>query len=328
MVRRLPCHFPAWPSGCVGFVSFAARNGLAQSDIIPDAMSRHDEHFSVAFTLPRLRDLLLRELKGAGIAHGLDICPPSDVSPEAYERLAIEVEERFRDVHVPSSRALAAQPPEESAERSSSRARAAQPPEESAEGSSSPALAAQPSEESAEGSSSPALAAQPPEESAERSQAARCFFLATAFLEACEYEKKCAVVGAEEYLVAMRHEDNEVFQRARVCREGLQSAIHALESAPFPRKEWEPWIALLKEYLVLFQAIALPPDPHVYAAPLTRKKLFEECRDRIAFCLDNTGLPPEDLAPVFYADFEKDRDRLLVLFRGRRYEARKKQYIF
>jgi hypothetical protein len=325
-------------------------------------MSRHDEHFSVAFTLPRLRDLLLRELKGAGIAHGLDICPPSDVSPEAYERLAIEVEERFRDVHVPSSRALAAQPPEESAERSSSRALAAQPPEESAEGSSSPALAAQPSEESAEGSSSPALAAQPPgesaegssspalaaqpseesaegssspalaaqppEESAERSQAARCFFLATAFLEACEYEKKCAVVGAEEYLVAMRHEDNEVFQRARVCREGLQSAIHALESAPFPRKDWEPWIADLREYLVLFQAIALPPDPHVYAAPLTRKKLFEECRDRIAFCLDNTGLPPEDLAPVFYADFEKDRDRLLVLFRGRRYEARKKQYIF
>jgi len=152
--------------------------------------------------------------------------------------------------------------------------------------------------------------------------------LAMAFLEACEYEKKCAVVGAEEYLAAMRHEDNEVFQRARVSREGLQSAIDALEIAPFPRKDWEPWIAGLKECLVLFQAIALPPDPHVYAAPLTRENLFEECRDRIASCLDKTGLPDKDLAPLFYANFETDRDRLLVLFRGRLREARKKKYVF
>jgi len=291
----------------MGFVGFVDGNGLAQSDIIPDAMPRHDEHFSVAFTLPRLRDLFLRELKGAGIAHGLDICLPSDASPEAYERLAIEVEKRFRDVHEPSSSELAAQPPVESAERSSS-----------------PALAAPPSEESAERSSSPALAAQPPEESTERSKAARCFFLAKAFLEACECERYLVVAEIETDLMVYQNEGDEFYRLVRSGRERLQSAIHALEIAPFPLKDLEPLIGEMKVQLAVVQSLPLPPEAPVYTAPLLRQKVFEECRNRIAAFLAKTGLPPEDIGPAFYENYDQDPARAWGRFKRWCCEARKK----
>ncbi len=258
------------------FVSLAGRDGPMQSDIIPDAMPLHDENFSVAFTLPRLRDLFFLELKGAGIASGLDTCPPSDVSPEAYERLATEVEERFRtDVPEPSSPALAGP----------SRKRVA------------------------------------------RSPAIRCFFLAKAFLEACEYERHCAFVESFEDLVALQNEGNEVFKRFRLRRERLQSAIQALEIAPFPRKDWEPIIASWKEFHAALLSFPLPPESPVYIAPMTREKVFEECRNRVAALLDKTGLPPADIGPVFYGDYDQDPDHAWGRFKHWCCEARKKKYV-
>jgi hypothetical protein len=68
-------------------------------------------HPSVSFTVPSLGDLLVRELKLAGLEIDLDDHQSSENSPEYYERLAIRVEERHgADVPGPSSFVLRGQP--------------------------------------------------------------------------------------------------------------------------------------------------------------------------------------------------------------------------
>jgi hypothetical protein len=53
-------------------------------------------HLAVAFTVPRLGALLVRELKLAGLATDLDDRESGEeISPEDYERLAVRVEQRY-----------------------------------------------------------------------------------------------------------------------------------------------------------------------------------------------------------------------------------------
>jgi hypothetical protein len=235
-------------------------------------MAPPDEHFSVAYTLPRLRDLFLRELRLAGIESGLDDRLPVDVSPEPYERLAVEVRERFRaDVREAAS---------------------------------------------------PALADQPEKGPAERPQAARLFYLAKAFLLACAYAKNCAVAESIDDLVHVENEIRESYRRAREYRQKVQAAIHGLETAPFPRKDWGPLIAELRECAAAFQSVALPPDLAAYPSPKAQEKIFQLCRDEIARFLGETKLLDKYLAPVYYDDFAKNPDSVCTRFRKRRQEAR------
>ncbi len=238
-----------------------------QPGIIPHAMGHPDEHFSVAYTLPRLRGLFLRELTLAGIEIGLDGRLPGDVSSEACERLAVEVEERCR-----------------------------------------------------------ALADQPQEARGERSPALRCWFLARAFLVACTYESAWVVAGVEEDLLAMDNDTGEFYWRLRPRQAKLEDAIHALEIDPFLQKvpSWESLFVNLKALLASLQSLPLPPGSPRRAVPRLQDKIFTECRDQIAYLLGKTRLPTKDLAPVFYAGFDKDPDGVSDLFRGRLREARKK----
>lgn len=241
----------------------------SESGIIPHAMAPPDK-FSVEHALPRLRDLFLRELKWAGIESDLDDCLPNDVSPEPYERLAVEVRERFRaDVREPSSPALA----------------------------------------------------KPEKGPAERPQAVRLFYLAKAFLLACAYAKNCAVAESIDDLVHVENEIRESCRRAREYRQKVQAAIHGLETAPFPRKDWEPLIANLRECSASFQAVSLPPDLAAHPAPKAQKKIFQLCRDEIARFLSETKLPDTDLASVYYDDFAENPDSVCTRFRKRRQEA-------
>lgn len=258
----------------------------SESGIIPHAMAPPDK-FSVEHALPRLRDLFLRELKWAGIESDLDDCLPNDVSPEPYERLAVKVRERFRaDVREFFSHALADQPKKGHAEPSST-----------------------------------ALAGQPEGCLAERPQAVRLFYLAQAFLRACAYAKNCAVAESIDDLVHVENEIRESCRRAREYRQKVQAAIHGLETAPFPRKDWEPLIANLRECSASFQAVSLPPDLAAHPAPKAQKKIFQLCRDEIARFLSETKLPDTDLASVYYDDFAENPDSVCTRFRKRRQEA-------
>ena len=85
----------------------APRHGFTHPDTISAVMG----HPSVSFTVPSLGDLLVRELKLAGLEIDLDDHQSSENSPEYYERLAIRVEERHgADVPGPSSFVLRGQP--------------------------------------------------------------------------------------------------------------------------------------------------------------------------------------------------------------------------
>jgi hypothetical protein len=235
-------------------------------------MAPPDEHFSVAYTLPRLRDLFLRELRLAGIESGLDGRLPVDVSPEPYERLAVEVRERFRaDVREPAG---------------------------------------------------PGLADQPEKSPAEPPQAVRLFHLAKAFLLACAYARNGAVAESIDDLVYVENETRESHRRVRECRRKLQAAIHGFEIAPFPRKEWEPSIAELRESFAALQSFPLPPESAAYPAPKAQEKVFQLCRDEIARFLSETKLPVKDLAPVYYDDFAENPDSVCARFRKRCQEAR------
>jgi hypothetical protein len=253
------------------WVEDVSGNGVVQPGIIPRAVGPPEEHFSVAYTLPRLRGLFLRELRLAGIESGLHDRLPVDVSPEPYERLAVEVRERFRaDVREPSSPALA----------------------------------------------------KPEKGPAERPQAVRLFYLAKAFLLACAYAKNCAVAESIDDLVHVENEIRESCRRAREYRQKVQAAIHGLETAPFPRKDWGPLIAELRECAAAFQLVSLPPDLAAYPTPKAQEKIFQLCRDGIARFLDETNLPDRDLAPVYYDDFAMNPDSVCVRFRKRRQKAR------
>jgi hypothetical protein len=69
----------------------ADMRGFTQSGTIPTAMGDP----AVAFTVPRLGALLVRELERAGREVDLDDREPSSIPTEDYERLAIRVEERY-----------------------------------------------------------------------------------------------------------------------------------------------------------------------------------------------------------------------------------------
>jgi hypothetical protein len=237
----------------------------------PNAMGRPEEHFSVEYTLPRLRDLFLRELKLAGIESGLDECLPCDVSPEPYELLAVAVRERFCvEVREPAS---------------------------------------------------PASGDQPEKCPGHQSQAVRLFYLARAFLRACAYAKNCAVAASIDDLVHVENEIRESYRRAREYRLKVQGAIHGLETVPFPRKDWGPLIAELRECAAAFESVSLPPDLAAYPTAKAQEKIFQLCRDEIARLLGETKLPDKDLAPVYYDDFAKNPDSVCARFRKRRQAA-------
>ena len=104
----------------------------------------------------------------------------------------------------------------------------------------------------------------------------------------------------------------------------LRTKLHALESALSPDERWTQVIASLKERVD--RGIQSSPRPlEVIPADdlKTHEEPFDECRDTIAYLLDETGLPPEVLAKVFYADFESNPKAAKHCFSERVYSARK-----
>lgn len=96
---------------------------FARCDTLADGVESSQENFSVAFTLPRLGDLLLRELERAGSGINLAQCAPSEMSLRDLEMLAILVVGSYGgEVNKPASLA-----PPDPPKRKRTRARRSRP---------------------------------------------------------------------------------------------------------------------------------------------------------------------------------------------------------
>jgi hypothetical protein len=144
-------------------------------------------------------------------------------------------------------------------------------------------------------------------------------------MKACAYERERSANSLVDEAVALLTDYNEHRGRRLMRLTELRARLHALESAPFSDERWTQEIASLKERLdTKIQSTprsleVIPADdlkPHA--------ELFDDCRDTIAYLLDETGLPPKVLAKVFYADFNSHPKDAMHRFSGRVYLARER----
>ncbi|MGA9653867.1 MAG: hypothetical protein WBP56_10075 [Polyangia bacterium] len=230
-------------------------------------MGLSEENFSVAFTLPRLGDLLLRELERAGSGINLDQCVPSEMSVRDLESFAILVAGSYGgEVNKP------ADPPKRKrtkARRKRTRARRSRPN---------------------------------PSPAARCFFLAKAVMKACAF----ERERAANEIADEAAALPTEYNEHHHrrLMRLKELRDKLHDFESTL--SPDDKISTQD-TGRLKERLDRDIQSSPRPLVVIPADDLkTHEEHFDECRDTIAYLLSETGLRNNVLANVFYADFKSN----------------------
>jgi hypothetical protein len=240
----------------------SAGHGFAQADTMLAAMG----HLAVAFVVPRLGALLVRELRLAGLATDLDDREPrGKISPEDYERLAVRVEQRY-GADVPALSSL--EPPGQPKKKKKRRRR-------------SPYAQGLPTARCV------FLARALMEVCAfERDRAAyECVeFVVPLYIELNESYRR-----RREHLTAAQARLDPLGSTPFDSKEGNEQ-VASLKATIAAR----------------LQATPLPDESVVAPPIKTQKEVSMEYWDRVSSLLGETGLHQDDLAPILYVDFDSN----------------------